>query len=263
MPEDFSHVQPGQPVGINAATWNVMLDSAAAFKREGGNADQVNPFSRSPAKVRVRNDSGATRNILDVLIVENTPAITPTDNAEGFKTDQVLVGSAVGSADTAKPFVVLAQPLVAGAVGWAHCAGMFVARVNVGSSGHKFCNVKTSDSTQLDSAHDGQARILYKQGTGASQLCLIQYPYLPVGVTTSPTTLGSSSEGSETAASDSWTRSSSGAPLDVWQVCRVVYDHAGSKKLFSFVRKFSYDSLGLLIAVSAETRIEVDAAESC
>lgn len=176
MPEDFSHVRPGQPVGINAATWNVMLDSAAAFKREGGRADGVNPFSRSPAKVRVRNDSGATRNILDVLIVENTPAITPTDNAEGFKVEPILVGTAVGS-DLTKAFVVLAQPLVSGAVGWAHCAGMFAARINVNDASHTYADLKTSDSTQLDSkASGGQARIIYKESGTGTKLAVVQYP---------------------------------------------------------------------------------------
>jgi hypothetical protein len=86
---------------------------------------------------------------------------------------------------------------------------------------------------------------------------------LPVGETATPNTLGSNTEGSETADSTTWSRTSDAKPLDVWITCRVVYNDAGDHKLYEYRRKFSYDACGLLIAVSAEARIEVDAPGSC
>lgn len=72
-------------------------------------------------------------------------------------------------------------------------------------------------------------------------------------------TLGGNTEGSEAAASDTWTTGATNG-LAVWKVCRVGYFHAGDKKLYAYVRLFTYDKNGQLYSVSAETRVEVDAA---
>ena len=259
-----STVKAGDSFRFPAEFYNTLIEMAAAYRsnRPGSSAEGDAAGHRPFNMVYVKNASGADRATLDVMTVADS-ILTSTGDSDGFKRDVVLSGAAVSTTLTT-PFVVCAQAIKSNDYGWAYCSGIFPARINVGSSSHTHAGLKASDSTQLDSSFAGNARIIYKEsGTGASKLAVIQYPVVPVGVTTSPTTLGGSSEGSESASSDSWTRSSSGAPLDVWQVCRVVYNHSGDKKLYSMVRKFSYDSLGLLIAVSAETRIEVDAAESC
>lgn len=84
----------------------------------------------------------------------------------------------------------------------------------------------------------------------------------PVGKTSSPTTLGAASEGSESADSSTWSRDN-GAPLDFWIHTRQAYFHAGDEKWYAYARKLSYDACGFLFAVSAETRIEIDAPEDC
>lgn len=260
-----SKVSPGDPFGgFPADFYNSLIDTVEQVRNSSFDftGDQDGGGIRPFGLVWVKNASGADRAILDVLLVSDS-LLTPAGDTEAFRRNVMLSGTVV-STTLSTPFVVCAQAIKNNDYGWAYCSGIFPARINVGSASHTHAGLKASDSTQLDSSFAGNARIIYKEsGTGASKLAVIQYPVVPVGVTTSPTTLGSSSEGSETADTTSWTRSSSGAPLDVWQVCRTVYNHAGDKKLYSFVRKFSYDSLGLLIAVSAETRIEVDAAESC
>jgi len=73
-------------------------------------------------------------------------------------------------------------------------------------------------------------------------------------------TLGAASEGTETALSDSWSVGGSGNGLAIYKVTRTVYNHAGDKKLYEFLRLFTYDDCGRLYSVSAETRVEVDAA---
>lgn len=109
----------------------------------------------------------------------------------------------------------------------------------------------------------------YLDGVTASGLTIIVIPKGD-GKTTSPNTLGGSTEGSETASTDTWTRNivTSGtnygdSALDIWITCRTVYNHAGDKKLYDMKRKLSFDARGLLIAVSTETRVEVDAAVVC
>lgn len=85
-------------------------------------------------------------------------------------------------------------------------------------------------------------------------------PQTPWGSYSSPTTIGAATEGSETASTDTWDRTSqSGAGLDEWYVSRVVYNHSGDKVLYAFLRKRTYDSFGMLRTVSAETRVSVDA----
>ncbi len=75
-------------------------------------------------------------------------------------------------------------------------------------------------------------------------------------------TLGSSSEGSETAATDTWTANGTNG-LALWQTVRTVYSHTGDKKLYEFRRKLTFDRWGRLYSVSGETKIEVDAPGIC
>lgn len=78
---------------------------------------------------------------------------------------------------------------------------------------------------------------------------------------TSPTTVGNNAEGSESAESTTWSRGTT--PVDVWVLSRIGYFHAGDEKLYAYFRKLSYDGLGALYAVSAETRVEIDAPDDC
>ena len=81
------------------------------------------------------------------------------------------------------------------------------------------------------------------------------------GVLTPLTTIGANSEGSETADTGTWTRGDHA--VEVWAVSRVVYNEAGDKVLYAMVRKWTYDTLGALYSISAETRISVDATDAC
>ncbi|HEX4125663.1 MAG TPA: hypothetical protein VHY37_13120 [Tepidisphaeraceae bacterium] len=84
-----------------------------------------------------------------------------------------------------------------------------------------------------------------------------------LGATASPTTIGSTSDTSESADTGSWSRSSSATPVNVYCVSRVVYNAAGDQTLYQFLRQISFDARGQLVSISAETRATVDATESC
>ena len=79
-------------------------------------------------------------------------------------------------------------------------------------------------------------------------------------------TIGAASEGSETAATDTWDRENQVVGqfgLDEWYVSRVVYNHSGDEVLYKFMRMKTFDSLGRVITVSAETRVSIDVPETC
>ncbi len=80
---------------------------------------------------------------------------------------------------------------------------------------------------------------------------------------TTYTSIGAASEGSETALTTTWTRTGDMKGVDLWAICRVVYNHSGDKKLYAYARKMTFNSCGILTAISAETRYEVDPAETC
>jgi hypothetical protein len=93
---------------------------------------------------------------------------------------------------------------------------------------------------------------------------VVKFSAFTFGATDSPDTLpsGGAVEGSETADTTSWSRNTDNAPILLWMVSRVTYDTT-SHKLYSFVRSLTIDSLGAIVAVSGETRVEVDAAVTC
>lgn len=70
-------------------------------------------------------------------------------------------------------------------------------------------------------------------------------------------TIGAAAEGSETAATNTWTAGGANG-LAEWYVSRVVYNDTGDKTLYAFLRKRTYDLSGRLYSVSAETRVTVD-----
>ncbi|MDB5353594.1 MAG: hypothetical protein JWN24_47 [Phycisphaerales bacterium] len=84
-----------------------------------------------------------------------------------------------------------------------------------------------------------------------------------VGRVDSPTVIGGASEGSESADASSWSRDTNGTPVDIYMVSRTVYNEAGDRTLYQFVRKLSFDARGLLVGVGGESRVTIDVTEAC
>jgi hypothetical protein len=213
----------------------------------------------------VKNASGADQNRYAVLGVSG-PIYTPTDNLDSFKNKLAFIGALPTTASYTGKFVVLLEPAVNGAIVRAVIAGVVPVQVDFGDASHTFADVKNSSSASLKSGPSGSAQVLWKQsGTGVIWALVRLSNILPTGTLASPATLGSNAEGSETASTDTWTRDGTtsgtnyaGVPLDMWTVTRVVYNDTGTQVLYAFVRKMSFDSLGLLRSVSAETRYVID-----
>ena len=69
----------------------------------------------------------------------------------------------------------------------------------------------------------------------------------------------------EPAQADTWDRTSQGATdgMAVRLCTRIAYDDTSDEKLYAYYRLFTFDSIGQVVTVSAETRVEVDAPVDC
>ena len=69
--------------------------------------------------------------------------------------------------------------------------------------------------------------------------------------------MGANSLGAEAASGDTWTAGGTDG-LALWIETRARYYHAGDQKWYAYSRLFTWDALGKLYSVSAETRIDVE-----
>ena len=79
------------------------------------------------------------------------------------------------------------------------------------------------------------------------------------------TDLTHTGEHSETAASDSWSHDNPQFKdgFKVTIQTGEAYNHQGDRKLYAFVRDFTFNAHGQLITVSTERRMVVDTPETC
>lgn len=76
--------------------------------------------------------------------------------------------------------------------------------------------------------------------------------------------LGTSGEGSETAAADSYDIATDrGKGLSMTLMTRMAYYDSGNQTLYGYTRTFEYDEYGHLISVSAESRVTIEVPEVC
>lgn len=155
-------VKRGDPLVIPAATFNAFVDAARDFEdRQRGTAAKPRAELRPFGLVPVRNESGADRQRFDVLGVAG-PILTPTDNPEAFKS-RVLLRGVVPQAGHAGRFVVLSEPVAAGAIGRAFVDGVCPVRVEMIDEAHGFADAAAGETDTLRSADSGTAQLLWVQ----------------------------------------------------------------------------------------------------
>jgi len=163
----MKRVRRGDPLNVSAETFNTLLDAAQAY-RDGrqnlGAMARPEPHDRNV--VRVRNDSGAARARHAVLGVSGV-VFPPEDNLAEFLTAPVLKGVTPDADEHAGRFVVLLEPVDAGKIGLALAVGVTPVVVDIQSADHTYADVTDQDASQLTSAENGAARILWAEaGTG-------------------------------------------------------------------------------------------------
>jgi hypothetical protein len=267
----FQKVKAGDKLRMPAAAYNAFIDAAKDFQNRQRNTDGSAQPGAEPSStvVLVKNDSGAGLERYAVLGISG-PIYTPDDNLDSFKNKLAFIGAVPTTAGYTGKFAVLLEPAANGTIVRAVVAGVVPVKVDFGDAAHGFADVKNLDSTSLKSNAAGSAQILWKQSGTGVKWALVRLNNIMAGNLANPATLGGNTEGLETPASNTWTRDGTtagsnyaGVPLDLWVVCRVVYNDAGDKRIYKYLRKLSFDTLGNLRAVNVESRVEVDAPELC
>jgi hypothetical protein len=152
---------------LSAACWNRVVSAVSsleAIRRSGRCAPGGMQFP-DPCIVRAKNSSGTDRGRFEVLGVDGS-VFTPTSNLTQFQNAIYLDGKKP-TADHLGKFVVLCQPLRAGAIGWAWAAGVCVVKVDCDYEDQPYADVKADDAGLLKGGEGGAAQVLWKEdGTG-------------------------------------------------------------------------------------------------
>ena len=163
MGDTFKKVQSGDPLRIPAETLNTFIDAARDFKARRQSRTREPQFDfRQTGIIPVKNNSGADRNRFDVLGIDR-PIFAPVDSLASFQDRVALVGAVPTEADHFGRFVVLLEPLRAGAIGQACVSGVCQVRLNVLDEEHEFADVDDQCAENLQTGTSGSAFILWKE----------------------------------------------------------------------------------------------------
>jgi len=173
MADPLKKVRSGQALRIPAKSFNTFIDAARDFASKGVRqaADAVTGHHHSGI-VLVRNDSGAARDRFDVLGISGV-IVPPTEDAQNKKTSEfwdrpAFTAITPATTDHLGRFVILTEPLEAGAIGNGCAAGLCAVHVNIVTDEHSLADVADGDPTQLTSGIRGAASILFAEaGTGS------------------------------------------------------------------------------------------------
>ena len=176
MSDALKKVQTGQALVIPAAAYNAFVDAALDYRQRASRVGQgARPAFRQASIVLVRNDSGSDRERFDVLGV-GVPVIDPVDGEETFKERVALAGVVPESGAHEGLFVVLAEPLAAGAIGHAFAAGVCPVRIDVPDEEGdcRFAEVAGGVTANLVTQPQGSAAILWRAGGTGVQWAVVR-----------------------------------------------------------------------------------------
>lgn len=159
MAEPFARRKSGDPVLHSAAETNAFIDAALAH-RDRERSIRTPPGSRLPwGMVYVRNNSGADRDVWDVLAFSGPEFADGT--APGFQQVPAFVGVTPDPENNPahrSRVCILAEPIAAGATGRAYIAGQIAMPLDVIDAAHT--RARVLDDCTLQSGYFGPVRIL-------------------------------------------------------------------------------------------------------
>lgn len=175
MADPFTKVTSGSPLEFQAASWNAALEAAQRFQRErlgGGRAPPSAPVPPVPSlRIYVKNTTGGSLSALSVLELSGTPNISVTDAVHEVRRNPVMPGIAPTAAGV--PFVVTIEPIADGEYGEAMVMGIVPCQITVNDNAHEYATPAASNTASLDSATNGPARILWKEGSSGTVWALL------------------------------------------------------------------------------------------
>lgn len=177
----MNKVLPGQRLRMAAADYNAFVDAAQGFRRRAFAQETGESWrDTKPGIVVVRNSSGADRERFAVLTLGGV-LIPPDDNEPEFLSrfafDCMQPGDVnAPHADPEQKFVILQEPLRAGAMGKAMISGLSPVKVDIGHASHEYADFKAGETGYLQSSYTGSARLLYKESGTGVKWALAQFP---------------------------------------------------------------------------------------
>lgn len=148
-----------------ADMWNAMVGAGEAFLESQLSTQPGGPIAgRSTDILLIKNGSGGDRSRGDVMgaFSKTLETLEPSDIR------------LTGAAPTSEGFVgVLIEPLPSGDIGRVQLSGVCLAKVNIGSTSHKYAYASPG-SYVLTSGSSGSIQLIWTPGTTGVQECVVR-----------------------------------------------------------------------------------------
>jgi hypothetical protein len=163
-------VQPGDRLAFRAAEWNAVREMAQAYQQERLNAGATGRQVKDDL-IYGRNDSGADLARWSVAGVSGL-VFLPVDQGDAFGSPVVLTLVSPTVADHAQRFVVVVEPIAAGAIGKVALSGVTTARVlnptNLLNPTHAALAADDTGPAYLAAATSGPVELIWIENSGGS-----------------------------------------------------------------------------------------------
>ncbi len=189
MSDILKKVNSGDPLRIHARTYNAFIDAALDHQHRQHSGQTTSPARLASANtsasagnvVLIRNDSGQNRQRFEILGI-NAPVFLPTDHLEEFQRQVAIACVEPVIDEHADRFVILSEPVRAGAIGRAWVSGVCPVQVVVDDETFMFAEVQDGDATSLKAVLIGPVTIVWKEpGVGTDlRWALVRFGSAPI-----------------------------------------------------------------------------------
>ena len=185
--DQFKKVRSGDKLRIPATTYNAFIDTTMELRRRGQNTtSESSPSFRQSGIIKVKNCTGQNRKRFDVLGISD-PIFLPRQNENSFKNHVMFDGVVPVGPNHKGKFVILLEPLKAGAIGMACIDGVCPAKISTQSNNLKYADIKNNDASMLAADESGGAQVLWLDSatqSGGSKWAIVRIGFCEPSTTT-------------------------------------------------------------------------------
>lgn len=139
----------------------------------------ASPSNETADVIQIKNNSGAARDIFDVLGIDGV-YIDPSDdeNENAFMSGEpVFTGVTPSDPDHVGKFAILLEPLESGQIGPARVAGVCQVMLVVDNDADNYADILDGDATVLKSGSTGAAQILWRsENDSTPRWAVVRFP---------------------------------------------------------------------------------------